>query len=203
MAPPTATTSSPASGSLTFAPGVTTQQVTVNVTGDVAAETDETFTVTLTAPANAGLADASGQGTITNDDGVPSISIGDVSAAEGAGTMTFTVTLSETPAQTVTVNYVTANGVATAPADFAATSGTLTFTPGGATSQTVTVTIAQDALSEVDETFAVNLSTPVNATILDGQAVGTITDDDALPALTVADTSVTEGNSGTAASCSP
>jgi hypothetical protein len=187
-----------ATGTVTFAPGVTSQQIVVTVNGDTAAEADETFTVALGNVVNATAGDGSGQGTITNDDGVPSISIGDVSTAEGAGTMTFTVTLSETPAQTVTVNYATANGVATAPADFAAASGTLTFS-GGATSQTVTVTIAQDALSEVAETFAVNLSTPVNATILDGQAVGTITDDDALPALTVADTSVLEGNSGTAA----
>ena len=188
----------PASGTLTFTPGVTTQQVTVNVTGDTAAEADETFAVNLSSAANATITDGTGQGTIVNDDGVPSITIGDASAAEGAGTVSFTVTLSEPPAQTVTVNYATASGVATAPADFTAASGTLTFTPAGPTTQNVVVTIAQDTLSEAAETFAVNLSAPVNATIADGQAVGTITDDDPLPVLSVSDAVATEGNSGTA-----
>ena len=57
---------------------------------------------------------------------------------------------------------------------------TLTFAPGE-TTQTITVPVNGDVLDEADETFFVNLSSPVNATIADGQGVGTITDDDAAP----------------------
>ncbi|NBQ41532.1 MAG: hypothetical protein EBU23_02900, partial [Mycobacteriaceae bacterium] len=60
-----------ASGTLTFAPGVTSQQVSVSVTGDATVEPDETFTVTLTNPTGATLAAATATGTITNDDTAP------------------------------------------------------------------------------------------------------------------------------------
>jgi len=57
-----------ASGTLTFNPGVTTQMITVNVTGDPFCEPDETFTVNLSSPTNATIADGTGTGTIVNDD---------------------------------------------------------------------------------------------------------------------------------------
>jgi VCBS repeat-containing protein len=66
-------------GTLTFAAGEFSKTITLNVAGDLVNEADETFTVTLSAPTNgATLADASGTGTITNDDaaagpGVPFI----------------------------------------------------------------------------------------------------------------------------------
>jgi hypothetical protein len=59
-----------ASGTLTFAPGTTTQQVNVAVIGDTAVEPDETFTVTLANPVGATLTTATATGTITNDDAV-------------------------------------------------------------------------------------------------------------------------------------
>jgi len=59
-------------------------------------------------------------------------------------------------------------------------SGTLTFDPGE-TSQTVTVAVVGETLDEPDETFFVNLSSPVNAEIVDGQGVGTIVNDEPLP----------------------
>jgi hypothetical protein len=61
-----------AAGSLTFAPGTTARVVTVSVLGDVLAEPDERFFVDLGAPANATLGDASGTGTILDDDGFTS-----------------------------------------------------------------------------------------------------------------------------------
>ncbi len=101
--------------------------------------------------------------------------------------------------QTVTVNYATANGTATtANNDYAAASGTLSFTPSAAT-RTISVTINGDTTVESNETFVVNLSGATNATIGDAQATGTITNDDAAaqPTLTIGDVTVTEGNSGT------
>src|SRR5690606_5822117 len=90
---------------------------------------------------------------------------------------TFTVTLSAASGQTVTVNYATADGTATQPADYTSTSGTLTFTPGS-TTQTITVPVIGEAVPEADETFFVNLSGASNATISDNQGVGTIINDD-------------------------
>jgi len=131
--------------------------------------------------------------------GGSTISINDVSVAEGnAGTSTanFTVTLSPSSTQTVTVQYATAGNTALSPSDFAAASGTVTFTPGQ-TSQPVSVTINGDTSFEPNETFNVNLSNAVNATIADTQGAGTINNDDTQPAISIADTAVTEGNSGT------
>ena len=127
---------------------------------------------------------ASGTGTITDDDPIPTLSINDISVNEAAGNATFTVTLSAASGQTVTVGYNTSNGTAAAGADFTGTSGTLTFNPGVLT-QTITVAITNDLLTELSETFNVNLVLPSNATIADNLGVGTIVDNDARPVNTV------------------
>ena len=111
----------------------------------------------------------------------PSVSINDVSVTEGQSGTTnavFTVTLSAASSQVVTVAYATADNTATvAGNDYTAASGTLTF-PAGTTTQPVTVVVKGDTLVEPTEAFYVNLTTPVNAAIVDGQGVGTITNDD-------------------------
>ena len=112
--------------------------------------------------------------------GATGLSINDVSVTEGnAGTTTanFTVTLTPTSSQTVTVQYATADGSATAGSDYVATSGTLTFPPGTAT-QPIAVTVNGDTQFEANENFFVNLSAPTNATIADAQGIGTIVNDD-------------------------
>ena len=80
----------------------------------------------------------------------------------------------------MSVNYATANDSAIAPGDFAAATGTLNFA-AGVTTQTVTVLVNGDLLDELNETFFVDLSSPSNATLGDGQGLGTITDDDPEP----------------------
>ena len=188
-----------ASGTLTFLAGETTKTITVMVNGDELNELNETYFVNLTSPTNATLADGQGLGTITDDDGTPEISIIDHIVSEGVsnGLATFTVNLTAASGQTVTVEYATENGSAIAPGDYQTTNGTLTFSPGQIF-KTFTVAIVNDSLDEIDETFLVNLSAPQNATIMDGQAVGTITDNDPLPTLAVDDVTVLEGDSGTA-----
>jgi hypothetical protein len=169
------------SGVLTFASGTTTQQVTVTVNGDLLDEPDETFLVNLTGATLATIPDGSGTGTIVDNDPAPALSIADASVVEGnAGTTTasFVVTLSAASGRTVTVDFATANGTATAGTDYVAGIGNLTFAPGE-TTKTIAVTLNGDAIDEVDETFAVNLSNPVNAALADGTAVGTIRNDDA------------------------
>ena len=187
-----------ASGTLTFLPDETTQTVFVDVNGDTLDEDDETFTVELSNPANATIDDGEGVGTITDDDPVPTVSIGNSTVTEGnTGTVTatFTATLNAPSGRTVTVDYATSDGTATAPGDYLAASGTVTFLPNQ-TSRPVSVTVNGDTLDEANETYLVTLSNPTNATILDGQGLGTITDDDTPPTVSVDNVTVTEGNSG-------
>jgi len=187
-------------GTLTFAPGASSLTMAVRVNGDALVEPNETFFVNLSGAANAGISDSQGLGTISNDDfPLPAISINDVTVTErnsGTTNAIFTVSLSATYPQPVTVNFATANGSATAGSDYTATNGVLTFAPGS-TSQSFAVTVFGDTLNEPNETFFVNLSSPNNATVADGQALGTINNDDSQPALSINNVAVAEGNSGT------
>jgi hypothetical protein len=144
-------------------------------------EPDEIFTVVLSNAKNAFVADSQGDATITNDDSQPAIRIGDVSKSEGASGTTafvFTVTLSNTSCQTVTMNYATADGTATAGSDYTAASGTLTFGPGEL-SKMITVLVKGDRLKEANESFYLNLTGATDAIFADPQALATILNDDA------------------------
>jgi Calx-beta domain len=83
---------------------------------------------------------------------------------EGAGSITLTVVKSGSATGTVTVQYATSDNPAdpfsaSAPADYATSSGTLTFGPAE-TSKEITVPIAEDSIYEGIETFSVTLSNP-------------------------------------------
>ncbi len=186
-------------GTLTFAAGETSKTVTVSVTGDGTDEPNETVRLTLSGPTNAALGTATGTGTITDDDDAPSLSIDSPSVAEGAAgdtaDLTFTATLSAASGKEVTVDYADAGtGTAISGTDYTAiTGGTLTFAVG-MTRQTFDVSVTGDALDEANETVVVTLSSAANATISTPTGTGTITDDDALPSLSIDSPSVTEGN---------
>jgi probable HAF family extracellular repeat protein len=110
----------------------------------------------------------------------PGITIFDVSVTEGqngAKTVSFSVRLSFAAASNVTVAYSTANGTATAGSDYDAAAGTLTI-PAGQLIRTIEVTVRGDRKREPDEVFYVNLANPAGATITDGQALGTLRNDD-------------------------
>jgi hypothetical protein len=186
------------SGILTIAPGTTSQTIAVPIIGDHIDETDETFIVNLTNANNATIGDNLGVGTISDDDEPPTLVISDKTIVEGDdGTVlaVFTVSLSAPSGKTVTVDYATENGTATAGSDYTATSGKLTFAPGQATT-TITVAVNGDQLDELDETFRVNLTNATNATITSSQGIGTIVDNDSAPALTIADKTIVEGDNG-------
>src|SRR5207247_1956713 len=153
-------------GTLSFAPGTTNQTLIVRVNGDLSTETNETFLVNLANASNAVIAHAQGVGTINNDDALPDLSINNVTVAEGnSGTTNalFTVRLSAPSAQTVTVNFATADATATAGADYMPTNGVVTFAPG-TTNRTIAVAVLGDLLNETNETFLVNLTSATNAT---------------------------------------
>lgn len=185
-----------ASGTLTFTPGVTTTTFTVDITNDTLDENDETVLLTLTNPSAFELGNDTATLTIVDDDAAPSVTLADVQVIEGnVGTtpMTFEVTLSALSGLTVTVDYDTADGTATAGSDYVAASGTLVI-PAGQLTGTVTVDINSDPDFEPDETLVLDLTTPVNTTIGDGQGTGTILNDDIATAVTLSALNVTSSD---------
>jgi hypothetical protein len=165
----------PASGMLSFPAGTTQRSVAVEVVGDQSDEPMETFSLRLSRAVNAILTNDTGTGTITDDDDPPTMSIRDVTVSDrNFGTVAyFTVALSAPSGFPVSVSYATADGTANTGLDYVARSGVLSF-PLEAGKQAVAVPIIQDVHDEGMESFLVSLSGAVYATILDGQAEGTL-----------------------------
>ena len=136
-----------------------------------------TYVITLVVDDSYGVSSDPDQVIVTVEEPLPTLSINDISENEDVGVADFTVMLSSPSSFPVTVNYSTADGTATAGSDYTATSGTQTFAPGEI-DKTISVPIVDDFLYEGDETFSLNLSNSINATISDGQGIGTIVDND-------------------------
>ena len=176
----------PDGGTLDFAPGETDEVVLVAVIGDDTTEGDQTFTVTITSPVNATLANDTDTVTIVDNDplptSVPIFSVNDVKIREGASgtsTLTFTVTRSDDTTTAVTINYAIEDGTALTPSDYAATTPGLLSFATTETTKTVDVTVNGDPTLEPNETLFLTLSTPsAGGAILDGQGTGTIVNDD-------------------------
>jgi uncharacterized delta-60 repeat protein len=166
-----------ASGSLTFFEGETRQSFAVAIINDFVGETNETVSLILTnesGGATLGLVPNATLNILNDDSGV-----GFASAAytvnEGVvgGTVVLTVVRTGATNGTATVNYATTNGTAIAGQDYTAQSGLLTFAPG-ATVQTFSVAVTDDALIEAGETFGVILSNLTGSAAL-GLASATVT----------------------------
>jgi hypothetical protein len=182
-----------AAGVLTFDAGETTKPVDVTINGDTTDEVDETFNVTLSTPSlGTEISDDTGVGTIDDDDG-PSVSIENVSVGEADGNAVFGVSISASSPQQVTANYSTANVSAANGSDYTSQTDTVIFPAGTTADQTIIVPILNDSIQEPIETFHVNLTTATDATIADGQGVGTITDDEPTPTVAIADAGGGEG----------
>ena len=111
--------------------------------------------------------------TVAGPTAAPTVDIADAGGAEGDGDIAFAVTLDGAATDTVTVDYATANGSATAGDDYTASSGTLSFA-AGETEKTVSVAIGDDVVNESDETFTVTLSNASGAVLGTASATGTI-----------------------------
>ena len=191
------------SGTLTFAPGETTKAAIIPIIGDILDEPNEVFYVLLSSPTNATLSRARGTATIQDNEPAPSISVDNVTVVEGnSGSRyaTFTLRLSAPSSQIVRVTAQSVNGTtnpATAGSDYTALAPTVISFNTGTTAAIVRVLVHSDVLDERNESFFLNLSNPVNATIGINRGLGSITDDDATPGLVINDASITEGNSGT------
>jgi hypothetical protein len=162
--------------------GTLSKTVAVTLNGDSTFEPDETFTMTLSHAVGASVADGQATGTIKNDDDriPPQLSVSDVTLTEGAsGTRNavFKVRLSTPSVGIVSYTIATANGTATAGSDYAATS-VHTSIAAGATVKNFSVPVYGDTTREANETFTATISQVSRATVSDGQAIGTITNDD-------------------------
>lgn len=174
----TAADFTPVSGTLTFDPTVTHRSITVPIVPDAAAEGNETFTVNLTNPAAAFIADAQGLATISDGppNQLPFLTINDITVLEGASgqnEVAFRVSLSQASAQPVSFQYTIAPGTATENVDYMKVFGGATIF-SGETSVTIIVPIVGDQIAEPDETFFLNISNPNAATIADDQGKATI-----------------------------
>jgi hypothetical protein len=181
------------SNTLTFNPGQLTKTITVTTANNTVIEPTEDMTVTLSSPSTGWfLGDASGTGTILDDD-VATISVANTSPSvtEG-GNLAFTITRSGITSNAVSASYATSNGTATAGSDYTATSGTVNFA-SGVTSQTVNVPTTNDTTPESSETVNLTLSSPsAGAAIGTATRAGTILDNDT-STISIGDATVTEG----------
>ena len=123
-----------------------------------------------------GGGDSGGGTTMPPSNPMPSLNIADTSVTEGDTgdtVLNFTVTMSGTSTQAVSVNYATSDGTAASPADFDAATGTLSIA-AGTTSGLIAVTVHGDADDEGNESFEMVLSGPVNGTIARARATGRV-----------------------------
>ena len=179
--------------------GALTSIVNVPISGDTVLEPNETYTVDLSNPSGGTISDASGLGTITNDD-VASIAIGDRTLAEGNAASTafqFTVTLTGAVQGGFTVPISSSDGTASSGSEYTAIAGAtvLTFAGTAGETQTATVQVTGDTVLEANETFTVGLGTASNAALTnsDASGLGTISNDDAA-SIAIGDRTLAEGN---------
>jgi hypothetical protein len=185
---------------VSFHPGETSKIVAVQLAEDIIVEPDETFLVRLSNPRVGGTADTNrvalganitATGTILNDDAAR-LTIADATIIEGdvgSSMMQFTVTLSAPVQGGLTVPFQTTGATAAQGMQLVSFSP-LTFTGNLANeTRTINVSIAGDTIAERDQTFEVELGTPVlgqtaidpSAVIVqDGVAIGTVLNNDSI-----------------------
>ena len=169
-------------GTLIFEPGEITKTVSVPILADEVEDDGETFLLYLQNPVNAQNG-GGGVGTIRDADAADAseLSVADAVATEEEDTtLDFVVTLDPAASATVTVDYATADGTATAGDDYTGTNGTLTFAAGD-TTKTVSVPITDDTVDDGGETLTLTLSNASGAEISDAAATGTIRNTEADP----------------------
>ncbi len=182
----------------TIPANTTTFNIPVTVCGDTTIESDEQIFLLASSVTGGAFCTAdscASIGTIVNDDGPPGVSINSISVSEPAfagstKTASFTVSLNHPFSQNVSVHFATRDGTATSicslfkvcSPDYVSTSGTVTIPASTSTvtnlSATIPVTIRGDGISEPDQSFFMDLSSPspTGVTILAGTGQATIHD---------------------------
>jgi hypothetical protein len=199
------------STTITLNPGETTKPFTVTLLQDDPAvdEPDETFLVTLSNQSGALVPDATGTGTVLDDDPGPELYFEPLTVADLENeNLTFTVKLSGAVPLNAALPGVSApfeaEDVTTEElVDYSVlTPSPLVFPPGSpaGSTRTITVTVTDDGFAEGDETFKLRLLQPSGGAQIrrgEGEASGTIQNNDGEPArVSIADTSTAEGTGG-------
>ncbi len=180
-----------ASDVLTFAPGETEGVISVAVLDDNLDEGNETFLVSLGTAEGATVVDGSGQGTILDDEGAPSLSLEDLTVREAAGVASVRLGVRPASGQAITVGWVLEDGTALSGQDFDGTSGTESIA-AGSSKAFIDVAIHIDGFVEPDETFVVRLTEiPEGVEAGRDSAIVTIVDDDK-PVVGIGDITVLE-----------
>jgi hypothetical protein len=157
-----------------FLPGSSSMVIGFPVFDEGVYELDENFFVNITEQSNVTLADPQGRITIVNNDSVPTVNFSAVNIPEGdtgSNTVGHTFFLSNPTYLPVTINYASADGTATAGADYVAVSGSVVVPPEQQQSGTFSVQSVGDTVNEPTESFNLNLSVtnvasqPVPATV--------------------------------------
>ena len=190
-------------GTLTIGSNKTSATISVQTVAEKMLESDEVFYVDLDPLSTiANVTDSEGEGTILNDDPIPSFSVNDVMVGEGDSGLVdavFDVSVTNAASTDMTVNYHTVPGTALGGGDdYRNASGTLTFPAGNSATQQVVVKVKGDTVREDYENFTLKLTGAVNAVIGDSEGKGTIRNDDAKPVLSLGTSTVNinEGNGG-------
>ncbi|MGI6854427.1 putative Ig domain-containing protein [Mesorhizobium sp. 1B3] len=169
---------------VTFGGMAATSVTVVNdstITAWTPAHPEGTVDVVVTTPAGSATADNAFTYWATP---VPELSIDDVSMAEGDSgrkSFIFTVRLSRSALFAVSFDVATSSGSASIGSDYDPISQSGLTIPVGSSSRTVYVSVIGDTVLEPNETFFVNVTNVSGATVVKGQGVGTIIDDDDAP----------------------
>ncbi len=184
-------------GSSELAAGETAAVVEIEIVDDQLNEHDETFLLQLTAATGAVIGDGAGQATITDQDPPPAITLGDASTLEGDAGATpvgLKLLLSNASGLDIAVDYTTVDGSAIGGEDYRRKSSSLAIA-AGETSATLEVEVLGDLKDELDESFAVLVTSASGATVADPSGTIEVIDDDQTR-LSVLDRTVTEGDEG-------
>ncbi|MCG8040241.1 MAG: Calx-beta domain-containing protein [Candidatus Thiodiazotropha taylori] len=156
----------PVSGTLNFADGESSQQISITILDDTIFEDNETFTINLSG-LNIG-AQNSATVTITDNDapavGEVQFSSSTYTFSEGDGSVTITVQRDGGSSGSGSVDYAMSDATATAGSDYTAASGTLSFVDGQISSS-ITLAITDDATTEGTESLLITLSNPVSVAL--------------------------------------
>jgi hypothetical protein len=170
----------PVTTTVTFAAGDAAQKVVaIPILPDGIAESDESFTVVLSAPTGGATLGTPTTATITivaNDQPQPppaggqpgalQLSAATLDVNESGSNAVMTVSRVGGSVGAVTVRLVTANSSALAGQDYAAINTVVTFANGDTTDKFVNIPILNDSIAESAESFTVSLSTPTGGAIL-------------------------------------
>ncbi len=191
------------SGTLTISAGDSTGVISITITNDAIDENNETVIVQLSNPVNCSLGtNSSYTYTINDDDNPPTVSFSAASASgsESSTAVSIPVEISAVSGLDVSVDYAVSGGTATGSGtDYTLSSGTLTIS-AGSTSGSISLTVVEDALDEINETVIVQISNPSNASLGATQSYTyTIEDNDPTPQIAFSTSAGTVSeNDGTA-----